>query len=101
MSQNSVDFFGLSVMSAGITKLNKTMETGGWEEESSQRIIDGRTIYQKLIWQGDVLKGFILVGDTSQCGVLTALVKSGRPLTRAQKKVALGKRGTLAAELII
>ncbi|WP_088186987.1 FAD-dependent oxidoreductase [Desulfosporosinus sp. FKA] len=101
LSQNSVDFFGLSAMSAGITKLNKTMGTGDWEEELAQRIIDGRTIYQKLIWQGDVLKGFILVGDTSQCGVLTALVKSGRPLTRAQKNVALGKRGTLATELIL
>lgn len=101
LSLNSVDFFGLSAMSAGITKLNKAMETGDWEEELAQGIIDGRTVYQKLIWQGDVLKGFILVGNTSQCGVLTALIKSERPLTQAQKKVALGKRGSLAAELIM
>ncbi|AFM39332.1 NAD(P)H-nitrite reductase [Desulfosporosinus acidiphilus SJ4] len=97
---NSVDFFGLSAMSAGFTKLQEAMPAEDWEEEESQRFIDGKTIYQKLIYQESILKGFLLVGDTSQCGVLTALIKSGRPLTNNQKEIALGRRGTLAIELM-
>lgn len=97
---NSVDFFGLSAMSAGITKLQENMTAGDWEQEESLRIVENKPIYQKLIWQGDVLKGIVLVGDTSQCGVLTALIKNGRLLTQTQRMLALGKRGTFAVGMM-
>jgi len=95
-----VDFFGLSAMSAGITKLPEKPEQGAWHQDENQKMVDDQPLYRNLIWQGDLLKGFVLVGDTSQCGVLTGLVKSGRPLTQAQKKLALGKRGTLAVGMM-
>lgn len=99
---NSVDFFGLTAMSAGITKLPETKGLGdsAWTQEESQTMIGDLPIYRSLIWQGDILRGFVLVGDTSQCGVLTGLVKAGRALTPAQKKLTLGKRGTLAVGMM-
>ena len=99
---NSVDFFGLSAMSAGITKLpdSKGLGDGDWNQEESQKMAEDLPIYRSLIWQGDVLKGFVLVGDTSQCGVLTGLVKSGRVLSQAQKRLTLGRRGTLAVGMM-
>ena len=97
---NSVNFFGLSAMSVGITKLQENKDQGDWYQEENLKMIDDLPIYRNLIWQGDILKGFVFVGDTSQAGVLTALVKSGRPLTQAQKNLAFGKRGTLAVEII-
>ena len=97
---NSVDFFGLSTMSVGVAKLQKTGDQGDWHQEENLKIIRDLPVYRNLVWQGDILKGFILVGDTSQVGVLTALVKSGRPLTQVQKNLAIGKRGTLAVGLL-
>lgn len=97
---NSVDFFGLSAMSAGITKLPENKGQGDWAQEESQKMVGDLPIYRSLIWQGDILKGFVLVGDTSQCGVLTALVKTGRSLTQAQRNLTMGKRGTLAVGMM-
>ncbi|MDQ7093685.1 FAD-dependent oxidoreductase [Desulfosporosinus sp. PR] len=97
---NSVDFYGLSAMSAGITKLPENKEPGNWQQTEGLKKTGGLPIYHSLIWQGDILKGFVLVGDTSQCGVLTALVKSSRPLSSAQKNLTLGKRGTLAVGMM-
>lgn len=97
---NSVDFFGLSAMSVGITKLQDNNTSGNWDQEEELKMVGNIPHYRKLIWQGDILKGFILVGDTSKCGVLTALIKAGRPLSPDQKKLTLGKRGTLTIGMI-
>ena len=97
---NSVDFFGLSAMSAGITKLPVNKGQGDWNQEESLNNVGNLPIYRSLIWQGDLLKGFVLLGDTSQCGVLTALIKTGRHLTPTQKKLTTGKRGTLAVGMM-
>jgi len=96
---NSVDFFGLSSISVGITKLlDNKLEN--WTQEEDLKMVGDKPNYRKLIWQGDLLKGFVLVGDTSQCGVLTGLIKAGRPLTQAQRNLTLGKRGSLAVGMI-
>ncbi|OLN32030.1 NAD(P)/FAD-dependent oxidoreductase [Desulfosporosinus metallidurans] len=97
---NSVDFFGLSAMSVGITKLQDNNDPGDWDQEETLKMVGDKPNYRKLIWQGDILKGFVLLGDTSQCGVLTGLIKTGRPLTQAQKNLTLGKSGTLAVGLM-
>jgi len=95
---NSVDFFGLSAISVGITKLHDQLEN--WTQEEDLKMAGDKPNYRKLIWQGDLLKGFVLVGDTSQCGVLTGLIKAARPLTQDQRNLTLGKRGTLAVGMI-
>lgn len=99
LGSNSVEFFGLSAMSSGITKLQEIKNPGDWTQEENLKMLGDLPIYRNLIWQGDTLKGFVLVGDTSQCGVLTTLIKSGRPLTRAQKNL-IGKRGTLTVGMM-
>ena len=86
---NSVDFFGLSAMSVGITKLQDQKGPGDWDQVETLKMMGDKPSYRKLIWQGDILKGFILLGDTSQCGVLTGLIKAGRPLTQAQKNLTM------------
>jgi len=73
---------------------------GDWYQEESLIRVGNLPIYRTMIWQGDLLKGFVLLGDTSQCGVLTALIKAGRPLTQAEKKLTMGKRGTLAVGMM-
>ncbi|AFQ43756.1 NAD(P)/FAD-dependent oxidoreductase [Desulfosporosinus meridiei] len=97
---NSVDFFGLSAVSVGITKLSDSQKPDNWTEEENLKIVGDKPNYRKLIWQEDLLKGFILVGDISQCGVLTSLIKAGRPLTQPQRNLTLGKLGTLAVGII-
>ncbi|GAB6153962.1 FAD-dependent oxidoreductase [Desulfosporosinus burensis] len=97
---NSVDFFGLSAMSAGITKIPEPKGQGDWEQEESLKMVGDMPTYRNLLWQGNILKGFVLVGDTSQCGVLTSLVKAGRPLTQVQRNLAMGSRGTLAVGML-
>lgn len=112
---NSVDFFGLSAMSVGITKLQDNKESGDWEQDENLKMMEDMPIYRKLIWERNnssltpslpsslpiyTPKGFVLIGDTSQGGVLTALIKAGRPLTLAQRQSAMGKRGTLAVDMI-
>ena len=97
---NSVDFFGLAAMSVGITKLQDNNPPRDWNQEEDLKMVANIPHYRKLIWQGDILKGFILVGDTSKCGVLTALIKADRPLSPDQKKLTLGNRGTLAIGMI-
>lgn len=97
---NSVDFFGLSAMSVGITKLQDHKGPGDWDPVETLKMVGDKPSYRKLIWQGDILKGFVLLGDTSQCGVLTGLIKAGRPLTQAQKNLTLRNRGTLAVGLM-
>ena len=97
---NSVDFFGLSAMSVGITKLQNKKDLNDWNQEEILKMVGDKPNYRKLIWQGDILKGFVLLGDTSQCGVLTGLIKAGRPLNQAQKNLTLGKRGTLALSMM-
>lgn len=97
---NSVDFFGLSAVSVGITKLSDSHKLDNWTEEENLKIVGEKPNYRKLIWQEDLLRGFVLVGDTSQCGVLTGLIKAGRPLTQHQRSLTLGNLATLAVGMI-
>jgi len=110
-------------MSVGITKFQDINElgSGDWEQEENLKMVVDMPIYCKLIWRKNIssltpnpieqgnnssltptytLKGFVLIGDTSQGGVLTAFVKSGRSLSQAQRKLTMGKRGTLAVGMI-
>lgn len=100
LGMNSVNFFGLSAVSAGITKLPVNTDQGHWHQEETRKMLGNLPAYRNLIWQGNILKGFILVGDTSQCGVLTSLVKYRRSLTQTQKNLTIGKRGALAVGML-
>lgn len=102
MGMNSVDFFGLRTISAGIVQPPEFSGVKGeldsnspaWRvEEQSLRDAWGRPNYQRLVWQGEALKGFVLVGNTERAGMLTALIQSGRPLPEpVRQTLRSGKR---------
>lgn len=64
---NAIGFFGLHVMTAGVY-------TGDEYKDSTP---DGR---KKLYAKDDLLKGFILIGDTTRAGLYTSLIRNRTPL---------------------
>ena len=82
MGFNSVDFFGLPVMSAGIVKPPALAADPGscWQvKEQWKYSSQGYPAYQRLVFKGDILKGYVLVGDTGRAGILTTLIREGKP----------------------
>lgn len=64
---NSIGFFGLHIMTAG-TYVGDVFET------------KTETMVRKLFVKDGVLKGFLLMGETNQAGILTALIREKTPL---------------------
>lgn len=102
---NSVDFFGLSAISAGITRLQELLSSQkddteknsdtnnmkSWNVEENLKFRqDGTPVYQRLVWYGDILKGYVLVGNTAKAGVLTTVVREGLSLKEGQKNLSGG-----------
>lgn len=81
MGLNSVDFFGLSVISAGVVK-TPALANGGsaWQvKEQWKPTGKGIPAYQRLVFKDNILKGYVLLGDTGKAGVLTGLIREGKP----------------------
>lgn len=76
---NAIGFFGLHALTAG------TYEGDVYEESS-----DGGC--KKLYTKDDLLKGFILIGDTTRAGLYTSLIRNRTPLSsidfEMMKKIA-------------
>lgn len=71
LGMNSLEFFGLSVISLGIYKVKK--EGASFEE---LKICDGKAnLYKKLILKDNFLVGAILVGDIKNSGIFLRLIK--------------------------
>lgn len=99
---NSVDFFGLRIISAGIIKMPKAgvhlmQDSAAWYTvDYDNHSSSGSPSYQHLIWKDNQLKGYILVGDTERAGTLTALIRGEKRLSpKTQKYIKEGKRGWL------
>lgn len=94
LGMNSVDFFGLRIISAGIIKppapLEDKEEPSAWAVTESYQFCPttGKKAYQSLIWQGDYLKGYVLIGSPEQAGILTAFLKAQEPLS-PNRRVAI------------
>jgi len=58
------------------------------------RAFEGATAtYRRLVFEGDRLVGFILVGRVEGAGVYTALVKTGRPAWKWRHLFLEGRAG--------
>lgn len=68
IAMNSVNFFGLSAITAGLNRA----EGDGYEVHTWQDA--ARNDYRKLVFTGDRLVGYTLVGDTRRAGTLTSLI---------------------------
>lgn len=99
MSMNSVDFFGLRIISVGMINLPSPAESSNNQDSSSWHIEDlnlahssGFPSYQRLVWQGETLKGFVLIGNTERAGILTALIQANHPLTPSVQECLRDKK---------
>lgn len=80
LSMNAVDFFGLSVISVGvISPPSKNSYSEEWSvKESLKYLPSGIPVYERLIGCNNILKGFVLVGDTQRAGILTRKVEEAK-----------------------
>lgn len=86
MSMNSADFFGLSTIAAG----NPKAEGDGYEVV---KLFPGHNLYRRLVFKGDKLIGYIMVGNTGRAGILTSLIREGVPLGGAKEELKQGRIG--------
>ena len=71
LGMNSIEFFGLAVVSLGIYKVKEDEQ--GYEE---LKVLDAKVnLYKKLILNGKIIVGAILVGDIKNSGVFLRLIK--------------------------
>ncbi|MCM8771062.1 MAG: FAD-dependent oxidoreductase, partial [Candidatus Omnitrophica bacterium] len=84
LGMNSIEFFGLPVISLGIYKI-KEEERHLFEEI---KILDEKTnIYKKLIIRGNLLVGAVLVGDIKNSGLFLRLIREKIDLTGFKDKL--------------
>lgn len=90
IGMNSAEFFGLPVISAGITRVRQE----GLKVHEYKR---GKT-YRRLITRDGVLVGSILIGDVTYAGVLTAMIKSRRDITDIEDELLRGDFAAFVAD---
>ncbi len=73
MIMNSVEVYGLPVMTMGLTLGGEGYESSAYNEGG---------IYRKLIFEGDKLVGAILVGDVRYGGVLTSFIRAKKDISK-------------------
>lgn len=82
--RNSINFFGLNIITAGL------LEVGPGKEE----IIDcqeGDSSYHRLLIKNNRLVGMIKMGDIGEAGFLTWLIKRKIPLNNLKEKLQGGR----------
>lgn len=70
MGLNSVEIYGLPIVTIGLTN----------PANESQKVYlfqDGEKVYRKLVYDGEVLVGAILLGDIAGSGILSAIIRQG------------------------
>ncbi|MDA8442830.1 MAG: FAD-dependent oxidoreductase [Peptococcaceae bacterium] len=85
LGMNSADFYGLSVIAAGEARAHGA-------NYAVIQLNQAPGVYRRLVFRDDKLVGYILVGQTAQAGVLTALVKAGTKLSvEAREQLSQGR----------
>jgi NAD(P)H-nitrite reductase large subunit len=72
---NAAGFFDVHLVTAG------SYGGKGIEAEFSAKDDESATLYKKFFTADGVLKGFIIIGDTSRAGIYTALIREQTPLS--------------------
>jgi len=86
LGMNSADFFGLSTIAAGNPKAEG-------DEYEVVKLFPGRHLYRRLVFKGDNLIGYILVGNTARAGIMTSLIREKVPLGSAKNELKQGRIG--------
>lgn len=90
IAMNSVDFYGLSALSIGISAPRNEEEY-----EISVTKDTAKHICRKLVLKKDVLVGAILVGDIDRAGIITGLIKEGVKVTSFKETLLKNKFGLM------
>lgn len=86
---NSVNFFGLPVVTAGLSNY------GEGEHERLTIVGPDCSTYRSVTFQGNRLVGYICIGDINRTGILTALIRSGAPTGSIREKLLTGSFGLI------
>lgn len=83
LGMNSIEFFGLPVISLGLYKVKS--DDSSFEET---KIIDTKSnLYKKLIFKGNILVGAIFVGDIKNSGVFLRLIRERVDISSIKDKL--------------
>ena len=95
LSMNSIAYFGLPTQSVGLVNPPLDKSGRGGYETFSKADKRGNT-YRKLVFQGDRLVGYVLIGDIDDSGIYTSFVEFGFPLDEEKKdRLKKGEAGVL------
>ncbi len=82
LSRNVMRIFDFDIMTGGLVN---PPDTGQYQILS--HIDQGRRIYRKLVFDGDILKGMVMLNSVEQGGVLLALISSQQPIRIRKKRL--------------
>jgi NAD(P)H-nitrite reductase large subunit len=71
LRMNVVEFLGMKAVSAGAEEAQEVLTY----------LSPGKSVYRKLVFSGDRLRGYLLAGDIRCAGILTSLVRNGTPVS--------------------
>ncbi len=75
IGMNSMEFFGVPAISAGITRPPKATEANPYQEVITCR--PGQGLYHKIVFYDQRVVGMIAVGDIVKAGTLVSLIRYG------------------------
>lgn len=80
LGMNSIEFFGLPIVSLGISRIEKE------NEYQEMKFLD-KNIYKKLILRGNHLFGAVLVGDIRNSGIFLRLIREKIDISEIKDKL--------------
>jgi len=89
LPMNSIAFYGIPTISAGVTN----PPDGGFEV--LHRLEPERRVYRKLVLKRGRLVGYVLVGEVARAGLLTGLIREGVEVAPFKQKLLSERLGYL------
>jgi len=89
MQMNSVNFFGLSIATAGRSNVDDAAL------EVVTRVDSAHRVYRRMTLRDGRLVGFICIGDVGRAGILTALIRNGVPVGGWEERLLEGDFGII------
>ncbi len=89
LPMNSIAFYGIPTISAGLTN----PPNGGYEV--LERLEPERNLYRKLVLKRGRLVGYVLVGEVARAGLLTGLIRDGVQVGGVKERLMSGEVGYL------
>lgn len=89
IGMNSAEFFGLPMVSMGLSRMQEGLKMYSHRDGGA---------YRSIFVRDGVLVGAVLIGDISYAGVLTAMIKSRRDVSSIKDDLLKGSLATFMAD---